>query len=89
MPYLPASFLSASSREYVRPVCGAVVKLQSIAVKSGGAEGRAPRRVKLFINNASLGFSEASDFPAVQEFELTKEQAEEGLPIALKCVLRN
>lgn len=70
-------------------MCGAVVKLQSIAVKSSGAEGRAPRRLKLFINNASLGFPEASDFPAVQELELTQAQVEEGLPIALKCVPHN
>ena len=46
--------------------CGAVVKLQSLAIKSAGAEGRAPRRVKLFINRASLGFSEAADFAPVQ-----------------------
>ncbi len=44
----------------------AVVKLQSLAIKSAAAEGRAPRRVKLFINRASLGFSEAADFAPVQ-----------------------
>ena len=45
---------------------GPVVKLQSLAIKSAGAEGRAPRRVKLFMNRASLGFSEAADFAPVQ-----------------------
>lgn len=63
----------------------AVVKLQSIAIKSSGAEGKAPRRVKVFINNASLGFSEAADFPPVQEFELSAAQVEEGQPLILKC----
>ncbi len=43
-----------------------MVKLQSLAIKSAAAEGRAPRRVKLFINRASLGFSEAADFAPVQ-----------------------
>ena len=66
----------------------AVVKLQSLAIKSAGAEGRAPRRVKLFINRASLGFSEAADFAPVQELELTPEQVETGEPIALKWVAR-
>ena len=64
----------------------AVVKLQSLAIKAAGAEGRAPRRVKLFINRASLGFSEAADFAAVQELELTPEQVEAGEPIVLKWV---
>ena len=50
---------------------GAVVKLQSIAIKSAAAEGRAPRRVKLFINRASLGFSEAADFAPVQVYHYT------------------
>ena len=43
-----------------------MVKLQSLAIKSAAAEGRAPRRVKLFINRASLGFNEAADFAPVQ-----------------------
>lgn len=65
--------------------CPAVVKLQSIVVKSSSAEGRAPRRVKVFTNNASLGFSEATDQEPVQEFTLTEEQVEEGKPLTLRC----
>ena len=54
------------------------VKLQGIVVKSVDKEGRAPGQVKLFTNRASLGFSEATDFPPVQQFDLTEEQVQEG-----------
>ena len=62
----------------------AAVKLQSWAIKASGCKGQAPRRCKLFVNRPSLGFSEAADFPAVQEFTLTEADLE-GKPLLLKC----
>jgi hypothetical protein len=59
------------------------VKLHSWAIKSVGNKGHAPRKVRLFINRPSLGFSEAADFPAVQEFELSEADLE-GKPLPLK-----
>jgi hypothetical protein len=60
------------------------VKLQSVTIASNDGD-QAPRRVKLFINRASLGFSEAADFAATQEFELTEQQLG-GEPVQLKYV---
>lgn len=60
------------------------VKLHSISIASDAGDS-APRRVKLFINRASLGFSEASSEAAVQEFELTPDNLE-GQPVVLKYV---
>ncbi|KAK9789218.1 hypothetical protein WJX73_010513 [Symbiochloris irregularis] len=62
------------------------VKLQGIVIKSVDTEGRAPRRIKLFTNRASLGFSEAADFTAVQEFELSEDDVKEGKLQQLKYV---
>lgn len=59
------------------------MKLHSWAIKSVGNKGHAPRKVRLFINRPSLGFSEAADFPAVQEFELSEADLE-GKPLPLK-----
>lgn len=64
--------------------CAAAVKLHSWAIKATDAEGRAPRRVKLFVNRPSMGFSEAADFPAVQEFTLEGSDLE-GKALPLKC----
>ncbi len=61
----------------------AAVKLQSWAIKSTSNKGHAPRKVKLFTNRPTLGFSEAADFPAVQEFELSEDELE-GKPIQLR-----
>ncbi|EIE19587.1 DUF1000-domain-containing protein [Coccomyxa subellipsoidea C-169] len=61
------------------------VKLHSWAIKSVGSKGHAPRKVRLFINRPSLGFSEAADFPAVQEFQLSEEDLE-GKLLPLKLV---
>lgn len=60
------------------------VKLHSICIL-GPDDGRAPLRVKLFINNPTIGFSEASDSPATQEAELTEENIK-GMPILLRFV---
>lgn len=48
-------------------------------------DAQAPRRVKLFVNQPTIGFAEASDSAGQAEFELTPAQlAGERLP--LKCV---
>jgi hypothetical protein len=44
----------------------------------------APRKVRVFVNRPSLGFSEAESDPAEAEFELTAEAATEGRPQALR-----
>lgn len=54
-------------------------KLSSIAIK-GPADGSGPKKVKLFTNQPSCGFSDAESLPAAQEFELTPEQLS-GEPI--------
>ena len=59
------------------------MRLSSWAIKSTGSKEHAPRKVKLFINKPSLGFSEAADFPAAQEFELSEADLE-GKPLQLK-----
>ena len=64
--------------------CLAAVKLQSWAIKATDTDGRAPRRVKFFVNRPSLGFSDAADFPAVQEFTLEGSDLE-GKALPLKC----
>ena len=62
------------------------VRLSSWAIKSNGSKQHAPRKVKLFINRPSLGFSEAADFPAAQEFMLSEADLE-GNPLQLKYAL--
>ena len=62
----------------------AAVKLHGLVIKSADTEGRAPRRIKLFTNRASMGFSEATDFPAVQQFELSEAEVSEGQNLQLK-----
>ena len=64
----------------------AAVRLSSWAIKSSGSKPHAPRKVRLFINRPSLGFSEAADFPAAQEFELSEVDLE-GNALQLKCAL--
>ncbi|KAK9806283.1 hypothetical protein WJX72_008448 [[Myrmecia] bisecta] len=61
------------------------VKLHSLVIKGAESKSHGPRRVKLFINKPSLGFADASDLPAVQEFELSEEDLE-GKPLLLKFV---
>jgi len=52
------------------------VKLTSLVIKSTDAEGKGPKNIKLFKNNPSLGFSEAENQPAVQEFDLSEKDLE-------------
>lgn len=61
------------------------VKLNSLLIKSAGTGDQAPKHIKLFCNRQSLGFSEAADFAAVQEFDLTPEQLD-GKPVLLRQV---
>eukprot|EP00884_Botryococcus_braunii_P008134 jgi/Botrbrau1/17321/Bobra.0015s0069.1 len=61
------------------------VKLTSLTLKAMGVGGQAPRKVKLFTNRPSLGFNEATSFPAVQEFTLSEADLE-GKPLQLKFV---
>jgi len=56
--------------------CFAAVKLNSLVIKSSGTEGRGPRSIRLFKNTPSIGFGEAENAPAVQEFELTEKELE-------------
>ena len=62
--------------------CAAAVKLHSLSIKASGPA--APRTVKLFTNRPSLGFSEAADFPPLQEFTLDEANLD-GTAIQLKC----
>ncbi|EFN56865.1 hypothetical protein CHLNCDRAFT_144492 [Chlorella variabilis] len=47
--------------------------------------GFAPKRVKLFVNRPTIGFSEAADSAGVQEFDLTEADLE-GQQLPLKWV---
>ena len=64
---------------------GAAVKLSGLVVKAA-ADGHAPRTVKLFTNQPSLGFSEAASEPPTQQFVLSEEDLD-GRPLALRRVL--
>jgi hypothetical protein len=59
------------------------VKLQSILIQSTTDKDKAPKQVRLFINQPNLSFGDAADQVASQEFELTEEQLE-GSVIPLK-----
>ena len=54
----------------------AAVKLSSLIIQSSGTEGRGPKSIRLFKNTPSIGFGEAENAPAVQEFELTEKDLE-------------
>lgn len=45
-----------------------------------------PRRVKLFINRPTIGFSEATDEAAAQELELSVDDLKGDVPLPLRCV---
>jgi hypothetical protein len=61
----------------------ASTKLRSITVTAAD-DGHAPKKIKLFTNNPTIGFSEAEDEKAVQEFQLTAAEIA-GKPLNLKC----
>jgi PITH domain len=61
------------------------VRVASITFRAPAGPG-APRRVRLFVDRPSIGFSEAESDPAAQEFELTDaDVGEDGAPVALKA----
>eukprot|EP00887_Chlorella_sp_A99_P001062 scaffold14.g1062.t1 len=50
-------------------------KLSGLVIKSSGSSsGQAPKKVKLFVNWPTIGFSEAADTAGVQEFELGEKE---------------
>lgn len=54
----------------------AAVKLNSLVIKSSETEGKGPKRIRLFKNTPSIGFGEAENAPAIQEFDLTEKDLE-------------
>mmetsp|Transcript_3294 Transcript_3294/g.6007 ORF Transcript_3294/g.6007 Transcript_3294/m.6007 type:complete len:170 (-) Transcript_3294:138-647(-) len=60
------------------------VKLGEVLVKATDKDC-APQKIKIFINRHSMGFDQASDEPATQEFELSEEVVEETT-LSLKFV---
>ena len=62
------------------------VKLTSLAIKGDPAAGAtAPRRVRLFVDRPSLGFSEAESDPATHVFVLSAADAAAGAATALRA----
>ncbi|GBF93167.1 hypothetical protein Rsub_05898 [Raphidocelis subcapitata] len=59
------------------------VKVQSIAIK-GPSDGTGPKSVKIYVNRASMGFSDVDSVPAAHSVELTAAQIEAGEPVVLK-----
>ncbi|KAL4529264.1 hypothetical protein Ndes2526B_g04093 [Nannochloris sp. 'desiccata'] len=49
------------------------VRLSGLVIKSS-AGGQAPKIVKLFVNQPTIGFSEATESPGVDSFDLTEAQ---------------
>jgi len=62
-----------------------MVKLHSLHI-AGPADGSAPKRVRIFVNRTSLGFSEAADEAATQDLELSEDDLSGTNPLALKFV---
>lgn len=56
------------------------VKIHSLAV-SGPSDGRAPLKVKLFVNKPNLSFADCEDMTPEQELELTEAQLGERLDL--------
>lgn len=73
----------ADDQLIIHVIFNAATKLRSIVV-SAADDGHAPKKVKLFTNRPTIGFSEAEDEKAVQEFDLSPAQVA-GQPLALKC----
>lgn len=63
------------------------VRARTLLVRSS-AGAQAPRKIKLFINQPSLGFDDIEDGRAVpaQEFELSEDDVSQGKKIALRYV---
>lgn len=63
--------------------CHEQVRLQSISITAPADQG--PKLVKLYVNRASMGFSDADSVPCAEQFTLTPAQLE-GEPLTLKPV---
>ncbi len=63
------------------------VKLNGLIIKSS-AGGQAPKLIKLFVDRPTIGFSEATDSPGVDNFDLTEAQLT-GDVVPLKLVKFN
>lgn len=64
----------------------AAVKLNSLVIKSSETQGKGPKRIRLFKNTPSIGFGEAENAPAIQEFNLTEKDLEgEALTLRSSC----
>ena len=61
----------------------AAVKLNALVITSSTTEGNGPKAIRLFKNTPSIGFGEAENAPAAQEFELTDKELE-GEPLTLR-----
>ena len=73
----------ADQQLIIHVIFNAGTKLRSITI-SAADDGHAPKKIKLFTNRPTIGFSEAEDEKAVQEFDLSPAQVS-GQPLALKC----
>jgi len=62
------------------------VKLSSIFLKATNTEGNAPKTIKLFINQPTIGFSEATDSPGIESFDLDEQELSKGMSLVLKPV---
>lgn len=62
------------------------VKLSSIFLKATNTEGKAPKTIKLFINQPTIGFSESSDSPGIESFDLDEQELSKGMSLVLKPV---
>lgn len=47
-------------------------------------DGSGPKKIKLFVNQPTIGFAEASDAAGVQDLDLTKDTILKGTPITLR-----
>lgn len=47
-------------------------------------EGSGPKKIKLFVNQPTIGFAEASDSAGVQDLDLNKDTVLKGTPITLR-----
>ncbi|KDD74602.1 PITH domain-containing protein [Helicosporidium sp. ATCC 50920] len=62
------------------------VKLNGITLSNANKPAQGPRKVKLFINRHTIGFSQASDEAAAHEVELSAADLASDKPIPLKLV---
>lgn len=84
LPCLPAALSAAAGEEQCSRWLPAAFCCQAVRCLRP-ALLQAPKRVKLFVNRPTIGFSEAADSAGVQEFDLTEADLE-GQQLPLKWV---